>query len=516
MKLALSLLTISLTLSAQTAPPRPKITGIAHISLSVHDVDRAKAYYQDFLGYREVFKLDNPDGSLFMSFIKVNDRQYIELAPEKTPGSDRLAHIALEVDDAEAMRVYLKSQGVKVPEKVGKGRIGNSNFNVTDPEGHRVEFVQYEPTGWTVRDNGKALDGPRISSRIMHLGISVGSLEATMKFYGGVLGFSETWRGSRTPDALNWVNMRLPNSQDYLEFMLYDRPPTVTTLHTMHHICLEVPDIDRAAAELDGRKKSANYRRVMEIKTGVNRKRQMNLFDDDGTRAEIMEPKTVDGKPTPSSSAPAPKVTIDTALFNGRNLDGWEVLGDGQWTVLADGTLLAQRVPNLRKLLVPGGPMKTPEQFKSWIDTQSWLYTKRNDFGEFDLHLEYWTKTSGNSGVSIRDISRAKDAITTPPNYKKTPSKIGYEIQINNRFPDPHPSGSIYGFVDAPIEAQKEDDWNAMDVISRKEKISIFLNGKLVAESPGDPQRSKTGPIGLQLHDQFSIIQFRNIRIKEL
>jgi hypothetical protein len=203
-------------------------------------------------------------------------------------------------------------------------------------------------------------------------------------------------------------------------------------------------------------------------------------------------------------------------LFNGKNLDAWEVIGDGQWTVMADGAILGQRITDLRKQFVPGGPLATPGQFKSWVDTQSWLYTTRNDFGEFDLHLEYWTKTSGNSGVSIRDTSRAKWGVTTPPDYTKTPSKIGYEIQINNRFPDPHPSGSIYGFMDAPKDANRDDDWNAMDIISRNDKITIKLNGKVVAEHAGDPKRSKTGPIGLQLHDQFSIAMFRNVRIAEV
>jgi hypothetical protein len=203
-------------------------------------------------------------------------------------------------------------------------------------------------------------------------------------------------------------------------------------------------------------------------------------------------------------------------MFNGKNLDGWEVIGDGQWTVMADGTVIGQRVGDLRKMLVPGGPMATPKDFKSWVDTQSWLYTVRNDFGEFDLHLEYWTKTSGNSGVSIRDVTRAKAGVMTPPDYTKTPSKVGYEIQINNRFPDPHPSGSIYGFVDAPKDAQREDDWNSMDILSRNDKITVKLNGRVVAESAGDPKRPKVGPIGLQLHDQFSITMFRNVRIREL
>ena len=55
-----------------------------------------------------------------------------------------------------------------------------------------------------------------------------------------------------------------------------------------------------------------------------------------------------------------------------------------------------------------------------------------------------------------------------------------------------------------------------MDISSRNEKITISLNGRVVAEHPGDPNRSKTGPIGLQLHDQFSISQFRNIQIREI
>jgi hypothetical protein len=55
-----------------------------------------------------------------------------------------------------------------------------------------------------------------------------------------------------------------------------------------------------------------------------------------------------------------------------------------------------------------------------------------------------------------------------------------------------------------------------MDIASRNDKITIRLNGSVVAEHAGDPKRSKTGPIGLQLHDQFAIIMFRNIRIQEL
>ena len=70
--------------------------------------------------------------------------------------------------------------------------------------------------------------------------------------------------------------------------------------------------------------------------------------------------------------------------------------------------------------------------------------------------------------------------------------------------------------MDAPKDSQREDDWNTMEISSRKDKIRVMLNGRVVAEHAGDPERSKVGPIGLQLHDQFSIIMFRNVRIREI
>jgi len=288
------------------APARPKITGIAHIALYVHDIGKARTFYKDFLGYGEPYKLDNSDGSLSLTFIKINERQYIELFPEKAPNTDRLVHISLEVEDAEAMRVYLASRGVKVPAKVSKGRIGNSNFMITDPDGHLVEIVQYEPNSWTAREKGKFVDGPRVSTRIMHLGIIVGKMDAAMKFYGDMLGCTETWRGSKDGKVLDWVNMKLPDSNDYLEFMLYDKMPDLAHLGTSHHIALEVADIEKAKAQLEASPARAIETKPMEIRTGVNRKHQLNLYDPDGTRSELMEPNTIDGKPTPSATAPPP------------------------------------------------------------------------------------------------------------------------------------------------------------------------------------------------------------------
>jgi lactoylglutathione lyase len=304
--MTIAALALATSLAAGAEPKRPRITGVAHIAIYVHDVDKALGFYHDFLGYNEAFRLNRDGGELHLVFVKINDRQFIEIFPEKEAGTDRLNHIALEVEDAEAMRAYLALRGVKVPEKVPVGRIGNANFNIKDPDGHTVEIVQYLPDGKSMLDRGKNLPETRISPRMKHVGIAVASLDKALEFYGDILGFQEFWRGSARGKELNWVNVRVPDGDDYVEFMLYKTPPILERLGTMHHLCLEVADIEAAKSSLEARPARKGYTRDLEIRTGTNRKRQLNLYDPDGTRIELMEPKTVDGTPAPSSTAPPP------------------------------------------------------------------------------------------------------------------------------------------------------------------------------------------------------------------
>jgi catechol 2,3-dioxygenase-like lactoylglutathione lyase family enzyme len=256
---------LAVTAQAQVPPPPlPRVTGVSHITLYAHDMETSRAFYKDFLG------LSEPSPHIF----RVNDHQYIELAPEKEPNTDRLVNIGLE------------TTGVK-------------SFTFKDPDGHTVEMTPYKPGGFTPNST-------QISQRMAHVGIIIGTLAPAMKFYGEKLGFQEIWRGSKDGKTLSWVNMKVDGGRDYLEFMLYDQFPAAR-LGTLHHICLEVPDIDKAKAELEKRPAVKNYTRPLAITTGINRKRQMNLYDPDGTRTEVMEPNTVDEKPTPPSSAPPPR-----------------------------------------------------------------------------------------------------------------------------------------------------------------------------------------------------------------
>ena len=291
-----------------SAPRRPRILGISHAAFYVSDLARARAFYKSYLGFGEPFSIPwKENGELV--WIKINDRQTVELfhSPDVPLGSERLFHVAIEVDDAEAMRVYLRSRGVEVPAHTGIGKIGNKNYFVKDPHGNIVEITEYLPGGWTRREQGKHLPETRIATRMSHVGVLIGQLDQALEFYTGILGFKETWRGSAGGKALNWVNLQVPEGDDYLELMLYETVPSTERLLTMQHICLEVPDVAKAAETLRTRSAPAGLKPVTAVKTGVNGKRQINAYDPDGTRVEIMEPGTWDGKSVPSSLAPPPR-----------------------------------------------------------------------------------------------------------------------------------------------------------------------------------------------------------------
>jgi catechol 2,3-dioxygenase-like lactoylglutathione lyase family enzyme len=288
-------------------PVRPKITGISHVGYFVSDLPKALAFWHDFLGFDESYSLTKNDSrEIRIAFIKINDHQHIELfneAPTSPP--NMMSHLCFTVDDIEAMRTYLRAKGFKVKDgNGGKTRTGDYAFEIKDPDGMLVEFVQGLPSGMEAQAAGKFQPSTRISTKIYHLGFLVGNSEKSMDFYGKILGFQETWRGGANPKQLSWINMRVPDGTDYVEFMLYSKAPD--KFGTKNHIALSVPDIAKSLAILQARPAAKDYGKELTIATGVNQKRQMNLYDPDGTRVELMEENTVTGKPTPSSTAPPP------------------------------------------------------------------------------------------------------------------------------------------------------------------------------------------------------------------
>lgn len=280
---------------AQTAPPpRPLIIGVAHIAFQVSDLTKARQFYGELLGYEEPFQIFNPDGKLALTYFKVNERQYIEIFPGLPPEKDdRLSHIAFETTDIEALRNYLEEKQIKVPTKVNRGRDGNLNFTVIDPDGHKVEFVQYMPGSSHTKNTGKHLPPQRISDRMLHVGVTVTDAAAADRFYKDVLGFSETWRGGSTESVTNWINMKVPDGTDYVEYMLMTNKVNRRQLGSLHHVALQVPDIQKALETVRERPTGRDREVVQSPRIGRNNRWQLNLYDPEGSRTELMEPFTV-------------------------------------------------------------------------------------------------------------------------------------------------------------------------------------------------------------------------------
>jgi catechol 2,3-dioxygenase-like lactoylglutathione lyase family enzyme len=272
-------------LSQKTSVKRPPIIGVAHIALKTNDLAAARDFYSHYLGFDEVGGMFPPHGIAF----KVSDHQYIYVADTLMGDEDRLDHIAFETTDARALREYLAARGVKVPGSLQPGLDGDYSFMVEDPEGHHIEIVEYRKGSAVSRDFGKNLAKTRISERIIHCGFTIQDPDASDRFYADILGFHATWHGGMTDTKTDWVDMRVPDGPDWLEYMLNQPHPSVKTRGVMNHLALGVPDVQAAYQTLQNR----GLKMDAPPKIGRDGKWQLNLYDPNVTRVELMEPKPV-------------------------------------------------------------------------------------------------------------------------------------------------------------------------------------------------------------------------------
>jgi catechol 2,3-dioxygenase-like lactoylglutathione lyase family enzyme len=259
------------------APERLPITGVDHVALRVGDVGAARAFYADLLGLPE---------STGGFGVGARQRILVEggLGPEE---DERLLHLAFATTNANAIAARLRDAGFSVS-SVDAPACGGRVLRTRDPDGHTIEFVERE-----VREAPAATPSRALSSRILHAGLTVANADAADRFYKEALGFSELWRGGRTDAETDWINMRVPEGTDYLEYMLVRGPVDRRQRGVLHHICLLVPDIQAAYESALARTPAARRAAVGPPSVGRNRRWQLNLYDPDGTRTELMEPHTM-------------------------------------------------------------------------------------------------------------------------------------------------------------------------------------------------------------------------------
>ncbi|MGE5325569.1 MAG: VOC family protein [Deltaproteobacteria bacterium] len=286
----------------QNSPARPPITGVAFIMLRVSSLDAAREYYGHVLGLSESDSGKNVEASSADSgnmtdetlFLKprvhyrfyANTHQFVEIVPGLSgPDEDRLIGIGFETANAKELSTYLQSHGVPT---LGALPPPVKGFGVKDPEGRLVAFVEYDSDSGAAGAIAAGKD-KIISHRMIHVGFLVKDQMLEDRFYRDILNFKEVWHGGMTDKRADWVDMRVPDGADWLEYMLNVNNPTPQTRGVMNHLALGVPSVANAYKEVLARGYKAG-----EPKIGRDGKWQLNLYDPDLTRAEFMEPKPVE------------------------------------------------------------------------------------------------------------------------------------------------------------------------------------------------------------------------------
>jgi catechol 2,3-dioxygenase-like lactoylglutathione lyase family enzyme len=174
----------SIAEAAQTS----QITGIAHIAYRASDLDKEVAFLAK-LGYEQSFGFTNAAGKTTEVFVKVNDRQFIEIYPQTDPsGPLGWMHVCYESGDINALYTALTAHGLK-PTEVRKAGAGNLLTTMKDPDDRVTEFTQYMPGSRHTLDKGLHLGEHRISEEMLGFSLPVPDLEAAKKFYVAGMGF---------------------------------------------------------------------------------------------------------------------------------------------------------------------------------------------------------------------------------------------------------------------------------------------------------------------------------------
>ncbi|MDQ2844384.1 MAG: DUF1080 domain-containing protein [Acidobacteriota bacterium] len=191
---------------------------------------------------------------------------------------------------------------------------------------------------------------------------------------------------------------------------------------------------------------------------------------------------TLTGLPAPELNHPTPKSwTAPEPLFNGKNLDGWEPIGNtaqNHW-VVQDGLLINQQ---------HGANLKSTRKFE-----------------DFKLHFEVNCPDKANSGFYLRGR---------------------YELQLEYEPADSEPAnrqmGSIYGRIAPSVSLpRKPGEWESFDVTLVGRTVTVVRDGQTIIDAQQidgitggalNADEGEPGPFYIQ-GDHTGGLKFRNITV---
>jgi catechol 2,3-dioxygenase-like lactoylglutathione lyase family enzyme len=233
--------------AAQAAPAPasvPPMNGIAHIAIRVKDISASVAFYHK-LGFDQAFANMSRDGStVTQSFVKLNDRQYIELYPASaqnpTQSTSAFMHLCFEGADLNAIHDYYVAEGL-APISVRTAAAGNLLFTLKGPqqfsEPQNIEYTQYMPGSKHTLDFGQHLSPDRVGDKMTVVVLAMQDATAATEFYVTKLGF--------TPSTTNPALLDLPGSSGQAVEIV-----SVGILGPQSSIVLTSPNLDKSAAQL--------------------------------------------------------------------------------------------------------------------------------------------------------------------------------------------------------------------------------------------------------------------------
>jgi len=228
--------------SAKPAAPAqlPPLNGIAHIAIRVKDIATSVAFYNK-LGFQQAFANTAADGTVTQAFLKINDKQFIELYPVTARDTQvGFLHLCFEGADLYGIHDYYVAEGL-TPIAVRTAGAGNLLFTLKGPQQpdfpQNIEYTQYMPTSRHTKDIGQHLSPDRVADKMTVVVLAMQDPAAARDFYLTKLQFTAS---KNKPMLLN-----LPGTSGQQVLIVAASP-----LGTTSRIFLTSPDIRKSGALL--------------------------------------------------------------------------------------------------------------------------------------------------------------------------------------------------------------------------------------------------------------------------
>lgn len=171
-------------------------------------------------------------------------------------------------------------------------------------------------------------------------------------------------------------------------------------------------------------------------------------------------------------------------LFNGKDLSGWKIYGTEKWYV------------DKGELICESGP-----------DKQYGYFATENEYKDFELTLEFFQESNGNSGVFFHSSIEGTKVTGWQAEVAPLNSHTGGIYESYGRGWLIQPKPELESFL-------KTGEWNKMKVVVSGNQVTTYLNGQQMITLEDTKIGSVSGKIALQIHDGGGVkVRWRNIVI---